>query len=202
MTKANFLENSQLELRIQIDVDTSGSYKFRVSSGSRVITTTTAPDLAASFFEDLRLLRWKSAGIHDPGDILLNHVGDRLATLIAPPDMWKKLRLSDTARHVRVQFSRGAHGLMQFPWELLRVDDRFLIGARGSHLVREVRANSGPARARNPVTGGSPVTSMIGNSQGKSPFSLDCYLSWMSPGFHCRSSIAGDKVPVPSAAKL
>ena len=25
------------------------------------------------------------------------------------------------------------------------------------------------------------MTSMIGNSQGGSPFPLDCYLSWMSP---------------------
>jgi len=54
-------------------------------SGRSEVTTRVNPDLAASFFEDLRLLRWKSIGIHDPGDILLSDVGDRLAALVAAP---------------------------------------------------------------------------------------------------------------------
>jgi hypothetical protein len=40
---------------------------------------------------------------------------------------------------------------MPFPWELLRVDDQFLIGARGSHLLREVPAPRRTRRKRNPV---------------------------------------------------
>ena len=96
-------------------------------------------------------MRWKSAGIHDQGDILLNHVGDRLASLIAPPATWEELGLPNDGRHVRVQFSQAAHRLMPFPWELLRVNDQFLIGARGSHLVREVPAPTRRPRRRNPV---------------------------------------------------
>jgi hypothetical protein len=136
------------EVRIHVDVDATGHYVFRVRSGKREITTSVNPDLAASFYEDLRLLRWKSAGVHDPGDILLDHVGDRLAALIAPPATWEELRLPDGALHVRVDFTQAAHRLMPFPWELLRVNERFLIGARGSHVVRDVRAPGGTKRRR------------------------------------------------------
>jgi hypothetical protein len=136
------------EVRIHVDVDATGHYVFRVRSGKREITTSVNPDLAASFYEDLRLLRWKSAGVHDPGDILLDHVGDRLAALIAPPATWEELRLPDSALHVRVDFTQAAHRLMPFPWELLRVNERFLIGARGSHVVRDVPAPGGTRRRR------------------------------------------------------
>lgn len=139
------------DIRIDVDVDATGEYVFRVHSGRREITTSINPDLAASFYEDLRLLRWKSAGVHDRGDILLNHVGDRLATLIAPPATWKELGLLDHARHVCVHFSQAAHRLMPFPWELLRANDQFLIGARGSHMVREVPAPAATTRRRNPL---------------------------------------------------
>ena len=139
------------EVRIHVDLDGSGRYRFRVRSGRSEITSSVNRDLAASFFEDLRLLRWKSAGVHDQGDILLNHVGDRLAALIAPPATWEQLRLPDEPRRVRVRFSQAAHRLMPFPWELLRVNGQFLIGARGSHLVREAPAPAGKARRRNPV---------------------------------------------------
>jgi tetratricopeptide (TPR) repeat protein len=137
-------------IRIHVDVDAMGHFRFRLRSGTREITTSVNPDLAASFYEDLRLLRWKSVGVHDPGDTLLNHVGERLAALIAPPGTWEALRLPDGALHVRVQFSQAAHPLMPFPWELLRVNDQFLIGARGSHLVRDVPARCG-TRRRRPV---------------------------------------------------
>src|ERR1700744_4037468 len=122
------------EIRIHVDVDTAGHYEFRTRSGSIEVTTPVNPDLAASFFEDLRLLRWKSIGIHDPGAILLCDVGDRLAALVAAPARWERLRLPDDAMQVRVQFSQTAHRLMQFPWELLRVNNRFLVGNRGSNL--------------------------------------------------------------------
>jgi hypothetical protein len=39
---------------------------------------------------------------------------------------------------------------MPFPWELLRVNERFIIGARGSHVVRDVPA-SGGTRRRRPI---------------------------------------------------
>jgi hypothetical protein len=95
------------EVRIHVDVDAPG-LRFQVRSGTREITTGVDPDLAASFYEDLRLLRWKSAGVHDPGDTLLNHVGERLAALIAPPETWEELRLPVGALRVRVQFTRSA----------------------------------------------------------------------------------------------
>jgi hypothetical protein len=40
---------------------------------------------------------------------------------------------------------------MPFPWELLRVNNEFLIGARGSHLVRVAPAPAGRNRRRNPL---------------------------------------------------
>src|SRR5438128_96711 len=110
------------EVRIHIDVDATGQNEFRVASRTSEITTSINPALA----EDLRLLRWKSAGVHDQGDILLNHVGDRLAALIAPSATWRQLGLPEGALTVRVQFSQAAHRLMPFPWELLRVNDQFL----------------------------------------------------------------------------
>lgn len=140
------------EVRIHVSVDAAGRYEFRMSSGRREVTSSVNPDLAASFFEDLRLLRWKSIGIHDPGDILLSDVGDRLAALVAAPATWERLRLPDDVRQVRVQFSQTAHRLMQFPWELLRVNNRFLIGDRGSHLKRELPSPVPKRKRRNPVT--------------------------------------------------
>lgn len=139
------------ELRIQVDVDAAGQYRFRVRSGAREITSAVDADLATSFYEDLRLLRWKSVGVRDPGDVLLNNVGDRLAGLIASPERWEELRLRNEVRQVRVQFSQAAHHLMPFPWELLRVNHEFLIGAQGSHLVREAPAAAGRSRKRNPL---------------------------------------------------
>lgn len=140
------------DLGIYVDVNAAGHYEFRMRSGRREVTTAVNPDLAASFFEDLRLLRWKSIGIHDPGDILLSDIGDRLAALVAAPATWERLRLPDDARQVRVQFSQAAHRLMQFPWELLRVNSRFLIGDRGSHLKRELPSPAPKRKRRNPVT--------------------------------------------------
>jgi tetratricopeptide (TPR) repeat protein len=140
------------ELRIHVDVDSAGRYEFRMRSGRSEVTTRVNPDLAASFFEDLRLLRWKSIGIHDPGDILLSDVGDRLAALVAAPAIWEGLRLTDGAMQVRVQFSQAAHRLMQFPWELLRVNNRFLIGDLGSNLKRELPSPVPRRKKRNPVT--------------------------------------------------
>src|ERR1017187_8754472 len=139
------------EVRIQVDVDAAGHYRFRVRTGAREITTDVDADLATSFYEDLRLLRWKSVGARDPGDVLLNHVGDRLAALIAPPERWNELGLVNEVRQVRVQFSQAAHRLMPFPWELLRVNDQFLIGGRGSHLVRDVPTPARRTRKRNPI---------------------------------------------------
>jgi tetratricopeptide (TPR) repeat protein len=139
------------EVRIQVDGDAAGHYQFRVRTATREFTTVIDADLATGFYEDLRLLRWKSVGVRDPGDVLLNHVGDRLAELIASPDRWNELGLVNEVRQVRVQFSQGAHRLMPFPWELLRVDNEFLIGARGSHLVREAPAPTGRNRRRNPL---------------------------------------------------
>ena len=45
------------DVRIQVDVDDASHYRFRVRSGAREITTEVDPDLASSFYEDLRLLR-------------------------------------------------------------------------------------------------------------------------------------------------
>ena len=136
---------------ICVDVDHAGEYKFRVRSGRSEFTTCVDPNLASSFFEDLRLLRWKSIGIHDPGDILLSDVGDRLAALVAAPSVWERLKLTDGAQHVRVRFSPATHRLMQFPWELLRVNNRFLIGDRGGHLKRELPSLVPKRKKRNPL---------------------------------------------------
>jgi tetratricopeptide (TPR) repeat protein len=138
-------------LIIHMDVDATGVYQFRVRLGRREFTTNLRPNVAASFYEDLRLLRWKSIGVHDPDEMLLKDVGDRLAALIASPETWNELRLPSDAVQVRVQFSQAAHRLMPFPWELLRVSKQFLIGAPGSHLVRDVPAPPRRARRRNPI---------------------------------------------------
>lgn len=137
-------------LRIHVDVDDTGRYRFRVRADTAEIATEVTADLAASFYEDLRLLRWKSVGLRKTGDVLLNHVGERLAGLIAPPATWEELGLQDEARYVRIEFSQAAHALMPFPWELLRVNNHFLIGARGSHLVRDVPTAAARKRRRNP----------------------------------------------------
>lgn len=183
------------QVHIHADLNAQGHYVFRVRSGSREITTSVNSDLAASFFEDLRLLRWKSAGIHDEGDLLLNHVGDRLAALIAPPDTWGQLELPDDARQVRVEFSQSAHRLMSFPWELLRINAQFLIGRRGSNLMREVPAPAAKYKKRNPL-----ITVMHVSLGTDSALRLDeerCSVLETIP-----SSIPIEFLPNPSAGHL
>jgi hypothetical protein len=48
------------EVRIHADMDATGRYQFRVRAGTREIKTAVDAELATSFYEDLRLLRWKS----------------------------------------------------------------------------------------------------------------------------------------------
>lgn len=139
------------DLQIHVGIDATGHYSFRMQYGAREFTTVVDPNLATSFYEDLRLLRWKSIGARNPGDALLSDVGNRLANLIASPEQWNALGLVREARLVRVQFSQAAHRLMPFPWELLRVNDAFLIGERGSHVVREVPAPAAKDLERNPL---------------------------------------------------
>ena len=134
-----------IALLLSVMRDGSGRYTFRVRSGKREIATTVNADLAASFHEDLRLLRWKSAGVHDPGDTLLDHVGNRLAGLIGSPEDWRSLKLPEGPKYVRVQFSPETDSLVHLPWELLRINGRFLLHHPGSHLVREI---SGPRTRR------------------------------------------------------
>lgn len=97
------------EVLIHVDMDAEGRYRFRVSTGDCEITTDVGADLATTFYEDLRLLRWKSIGVRDPGDVLLNHVGERLADVIASSERWSALGLVNEVRRVRVQFSQAAH---------------------------------------------------------------------------------------------
>lgn len=139
------------EVMIGVDADATGHYRVRLRNGAREVTTAVDPNLATSFYEDLRLLRWKSVGVRESGDALLSHVGDRLAGLIAAPEQWNKLGLLGEVRQVRVQFSKAAHRLMAFPWELLRVNNNFLIGTQGSHLVREAPAPAGKNSKTNPL---------------------------------------------------
>src|SRR5260370_37656346 len=109
------------EVRIQVDVAAAGHYRFRVRTGAREITTDVDADLATSFYEDLRLLRWKSVGVRDPGDVLLNHVGDRLSDLIASPERWHEMGLLNEVRQVHVQYWQASHRLMPLPCDFLRV---------------------------------------------------------------------------------
>lgn len=94
------------------NIDAAGHYVFRVRSGKRDIATSANRDLAASFYEDLRLLRWKSARVHDPGDVLLSDVGDRLATLTAPPATCEALSLPGGPLRLRFRFTQAANRLM------------------------------------------------------------------------------------------
>ena len=102
------------DLRIHVDIDLTGRYAFRVQSATTEFTTAVDPEHETNLYEDLRLLRWKSIGVRNPGDALLSHVGDRLAGLIASPEQeqWYQLGLVNEARQVCVHFSQAAHHLM------------------------------------------------------------------------------------------
>ena len=64
------------EVRIHVDVDATGRYVFKcVVAGARS-SSTSGGLTRSSYSQDLRLLRWKSVGVPNPGNLLLNHVGD------------------------------------------------------------------------------------------------------------------------------
>ena len=105
----------------------SGSYSVRVPS-----------PLTVSLQESFRGLRWKAAGLDSRGDIFLIEVGTELAQLLFPADqrrLWQTL-LSDESRYLEFQFSQESLQILQFPWELLYLEGKFLLDLKGSHLVR------------------------------------------------------------------
>ena len=124
-----------------------------VRIGPSEYTVATPDNLAVDVQEDLRLLKWKGAGLSDPGDMLLVQVGTSLAQAIFPPvnrAVWEPI-LSNAPKLVTVRFAPGTESLFQIPWELLFLENSFLLRSTGSHLVREwgTLEGSAPTRLRD-----------------------------------------------------
>jgi tetratricopeptide (TPR) repeat protein len=131
-----------MELTIDISVVDGRRYKIAASDGKGTFEHIIPRELSASIREDMRLLRWKATGLHDPGDALLTDVGRRISAIVFPPENrqdWKGILHADLDR-VRVRFGADTEDLLHLPWELLHIEGRFVLQKAGSHVVREVPA--------------------------------------------------------------
>jgi len=126
-------------IRIKVSFENAGdisSAQVDLPSGS--YTVTIPSPLTMSLQESFRGLRWKAVGLDSKGDMLLAKVGAELGELLFPADrrrLWEGLS-HDESKYLELQFSVGSLPLLQFPWELLYVDGHFLLGPKGSNLVR------------------------------------------------------------------
>ena len=135
------------QIVISISSEVDEGLKFRVLTENGAFERVVPRDLAATIHEDMRLLRWKAAGLQKIGDALLSEAGDHLAELMLPPEQkehWTAL-FATPPTDLLVQFNEGTEGLLHLPWELFRVADRFVLQESGSHVLREIRS-AAPAR--------------------------------------------------------
>ena len=97
-----------------------------------------------SVHDQLRSLRWKAVGLHDQGDMLLVRVGAELAKQLFPLGADCGVLLSNEPKLITLNFSMGTEDLLHLPWELLYLNDRFLLDPAGSNLIRvhEARTNA------------------------------------------------------------
>jgi tetratricopeptide (TPR) repeat protein len=131
-----------MEFTLAISAVDDRQYKITASDGKGTFERIIPRVLSASIREDMRLLRWKATGLHDPGDALLTEVGRRISAIIFPPENrthWSGLIHTDTNR-LRVRFAAGTEDLLHLPWELLHIEGKFVLQKAGSHVVREVPA--------------------------------------------------------------
>jgi len=129
-----------VELTLDISVVGDRQYRIAASDGKRTFEQIIPRELSASVREDMRLLRWKATGLHDPGDALLIDVGRRISGIVFPlanREDWKGIVHADPNR-LRMRFGPGTEDLLHLPWELLHVEGTFVLQKAGSHVVREV----------------------------------------------------------------
>jgi tetratricopeptide (TPR) repeat protein len=113
------------------------SAKVRIGASEYEISTPS--NLAVEVQEDMRLLKWKGAGLSDPGDMLLVQIGTSLAGAIFPQEnrtVWESL-LAKAPKLLTLRFAPGTESLFQIPWELVCLENSFLLRSPDSHLVRE-----------------------------------------------------------------
>jgi hypothetical protein len=126
-------------MRIKITLQNSGdAFSAQVFLPSGSYSVEIPSPLTVSLQESFRGLRWKAVGLDSKGDVLLIEVGLELARLLFPDDqksLWEALS-NDESKYLELEFSPGSLSLLQFPWELLYLDGRFLLDAKGSTLVR------------------------------------------------------------------
>ena len=136
-------KTSPMELTLAISVVDGQQYKIAVSYGKDAFEHVIPRELSASIREDMRLLRWKAMGLHDPGDELLVDVGRRISRVVFPSENrdGRKAVVHGNPERLRVKFGAGTEELLHLPWELLHIEGRFVLQKAGSHVVREVPAS-------------------------------------------------------------
>ena len=129
-----------MELTLDICAIGDRRYKIAASDGKGTFERIIPGELSASIREDMRLLRWKATGLHDPGDALLIDVGRRISGIVFPPENrqdWRGI-VHAVPKRLRVRFGADTEDLLHLPWELLHIEGRFVLQKAGSHVVREV----------------------------------------------------------------
>ena len=121
------------QLVISISRDHDETLKVKVEREDHAYSRTIPRELTAGIHEDMRLLRWKAAGLQKIGDALLSEAGDRLGEHILPAaesGRWSQL-VAPTPADTTLRFGIGVESLLHLPWELLRIGGRFVLGERG-----------------------------------------------------------------------
>ena len=91
---------------ISISSEPNESLLFAVVTDRGSFGRVVSRDLAATLHEDMRLLRWKAAGLQKIGDALLIDVGAHLAEFVLPSeerDQWGQI-ISDSPTELLIRF--------------------------------------------------------------------------------------------------
>ena len=121
-------------------LDHDETLKATVEREDRSYSRNIPRELTAGIHEDMRLLRWKAAGLQKIGDALLSEAGDRLGALILPEaesGQWDHLVESPPA-DTTLRFDTGTESLLHLPWELLRIRGRS--SSRNADLILSARS--------------------------------------------------------------
>jgi hypothetical protein len=135
-----------LELTLDFSVIDDDHFGFVLQSLNGHFEGRLSRQFSSGVREDIRLLRWKAIGLHNPGDLLLIEIGVRISKLIFVPERekeWTDIVPAQPAL-LRIRFAEGTAELLNLPWELLRIGDRFVLARAGRTYRERIARKRGP----------------------------------------------------------
>ena len=125
------------ELRLVVSAEGEESYGFRVKSplGDYRVSFM----LSSGWVAQLQRLHWKAENLLPEEDSFLDEIGTSLGKAMfahSERSMWSPV-LSSNDCDVVIEFEPGAFSAMVLPFELISVENQYLVDLSGVRIVRE-----------------------------------------------------------------